>query len=55
LLQKEIVAIPKSSHRERIVSNAAVYDFELSEDEMSRIDDLDQGIRVGPDPDNFNF
>lgn len=55
LLQKSIVAIPKSSRRERIVSNANIFDFTLSEREMARIAALDQGIRIGPDPDNFDF
>ncbi len=55
LLQKSIVAIPKSSRQERIVSNANIFDFSLSEDEMAQIESLDQGVRVGPDPDNFNF
>ena len=55
LFQKDIVAIPKSSKKERIQANVEIFDFELSEDEMVQIDRLDQGIRVGPDPDNFNF
>jgi diketogulonate reductase-like aldo/keto reductase len=55
IYQKDIVAIPKSSRKERIVSNVDIFDFELNDQEMAQIDALDQGIRVGPDPDNFNF
>lgn len=55
LMQKNIVAIPKSSRRERIISNANIFDFSLSEGEMSQIESLDQGVRIGPDPDNFDF
>ncbi len=55
LYQKGIVAIPKSSRQERIVSNVQIFDFELSDDEMNTIDNLDQHTRVGPDPDNFDF
>ena len=55
LLQKDIVSIPKSVKKARIESNADIYDFALDEGEMEIIDSLDQGIRVGPDPDNFNF
>ena len=55
LYQKGVVAIPKSSRQERIVSNVQIFDFELSDDEMNTIDNLDQGTRVGPDPDNFDF
>ena len=31
------------------------FDFELSEEDISRIDQLDKHHRVGPDPDNFEF
>lgn len=55
LFQKEIVAIPKSSKKERIVSNVDIFDFALTDDEMATIAGLDQHTRVGPDPDNFNF
>ena len=55
LLQKGIVAIPKSSRQERIVSNVEIFDFALTESEMTEINNLDQGMRVGPDPDNFDF
>ena len=55
LYQKGIVAIPKSSRQSRIVSNVEIFDFELTDVEMQQIDALDQGHRVGPDPDNFDF
>ncbi len=54
-LQKQIVTIPKSVHRDRICSNAAVFDFEISPEDMAKIDGLDRHFRVGADPDNFNF
>jgi len=54
-LQKGIVIIPKSVKRERIVSNANLFDFELSDKEMETINRLDKNERIGPDPDNFNF
>ena len=54
-LQKGVVTIPKSVKKERIISNAGIFDFELSEEDTQRIDQLDKGHRVGPDPDNFNF
>ena len=55
VLQKGSVVIPKSTKKERIISNAAIFDFELSASEMARIDALDQGKRVGADPNNFGF
>jgi diketogulonate reductase-like aldo/keto reductase len=39
-VQREVVVIPKSARRERIFSNADVFDFELSPDEMRAIDAL---------------
>jgi 2,5-diketo-D-gluconate reductase A len=39
-LQHGIVAIPKSTHRDRIAANFDVFDFELSGSEMARIDAL---------------
>jgi diketogulonate reductase-like aldo/keto reductase len=54
-VQKQIVTIPKSVKPERILSNADIFDFELSEDDMAKIDRLDKNRRIGADPDNFNF
>lgn len=49
-VQHGISIIPKSVRRERIVENAAIFDFALTPEEMTRIDALDSGIRGGPDP-----
>lgn len=54
-LQHGVVTIPKSTKEHRIAENASVFDFELSADEMARIDGLNRNLRVGPDPDNFDF
>ncbi|TVY02099.1 aldo/keto reductase [Cohnella terricola] len=54
-LQHGIVTIPKSTKAARIIENATVFDFELTNDEMARIDALNENLRVGPDPDNFDF
>lgn len=50
-LQEGRSAIPKSTNPGRIAENFDVFDFELSADELSRIDALDRGVRNGPDPD----
>lgn len=55
VLQKGVIAIPKSVHRERIFSNKDIYDFELSAEDMQVITGLDRGYRTGPDPFNFDF
>lgn len=44
-LQKDWVPLPKSDTPSRIVENANVYDFELSKEEMAKLDALDQGTR----------
>lgn len=54
-LQNGIVTIPKSTKEHRIVENSSVFDFELTDEEMTKIDGLNQNHRVGPDPDNFDF
>ena len=54
-LQKGVVTIPKSSKKERIIANADLFDFEISQEDMNLLDGLDQGKRFGPDPDNFDF
>jgi 2,5-diketo-D-gluconate reductase A len=47
------VVFPKSMSPERLRQNIDVFDFELSEDEMGRIEALDRGERTGPNPDTF--
>jgi diketogulonate reductase-like aldo/keto reductase len=54
-LQHEVVTIPKSANRERIRANADIFDFHLDDLDMAALDALDRGLRLGPDPDNFNF
>jgi diketogulonate reductase-like aldo/keto reductase len=54
-LQKGVVTIPKSSRKERIISNSRIFDFKLSEADMKLLDALDRGQRFGPNPDNFDF
>ncbi len=54
-LEKEVVTIPKSVHDYRIKENADIFDFELSEEDIKKIDDLNKDQRIGPDPDHINF
>jgi 2,5-diketo-D-gluconate reductase A len=41
LIQRGVVAIPKSVHKERIIENFAIWDFELTPEDMGRIASLD--------------
>ncbi len=45
--------IPKSVTPSRIAGNFDVWDFRLDKDELGEIAKLDQGKRLGPDPDQF--
>jgi diketogulonate reductase-like aldo/keto reductase len=54
-LQHGVVTIPKSTKEQRIIENATVFDFALTQEEMELIDGLNRNHRVGPDPDNFDF
>lgn len=54
-LQNGVVTIPKSVKDHRIQENSEVFDFELSAEDMKKIDALNEDHRIGPDPDNFDF
>ena len=41
-LQRGIVVIPKSTHKERMAENLNVFDFMLSDEDMRQIDALDK-------------
>jgi 2,5-diketo-D-gluconate reductase A len=55
-LQEGLVAIPKSSHEDRIRENLEVFDFELDEEDLTQIvtlDDPEHG-KTGSKPEEFN-
>lgn len=54
-VQRGVVTIPKSTKPHRLAENAAIFDFQLSDEEVAAIDALDRNQRVGPDPLNFGF
>ncbi|WP_077614140.1 aldo/keto reductase [Caenibacillus caldisaponilyticus] len=53
-LQHGLITIPKSVRKERIIENADVFDFELSDEDMKKIDALNQNLRTGRDPDEIS-
>ncbi len=54
-MQNEVIVIPKSVHKHRIIENADIFDFELDTEDMEKIDNLNQNHRFGSNPDNFNL
>ena len=42
LTQRGIVAIPKSSHKERMAQNLDIFDFRLTDEDMKQISTLNQ-------------
>ena len=53
-LQHGVVTLPRSTNRERIRENSEVFDFELSAEDMRRLDSLDTDTRIGPHPDQMS-
>ncbi len=43
-VQQDVIVIPKTVHKERMRENLEIWDFELDEDEMKRIEALDLGL-----------
>ena len=41
-LQREVIVIPGSSNREHIIENTEIYDFELSDEDMKKIAELNR-------------
>lgn len=54
-IQKGVVTIPKSVNPKRIAGNADIFDFEISDEDMAKIDRLDKNNHIGPDPNNVSF
>ncbi|MGB3186080.1 MAG: aldo/keto reductase [Ornithinimicrobium sp.] len=54
-IQNGTIVIPKSVTPERVRSNIDVFSFELSDEQMSAITDLDTDTRMFPDPQTADF
>lgn len=49
-VQNGVSIIPKSIHDERIIENANLYDFELTQEDMELLDSLNRFERLGEEP-----
>jgi diketogulonate reductase-like aldo/keto reductase len=54
-VQKGVVTIPKSVTPERIISNADIFDFEISAEDIALIDTLNRNARMGEDPNQITI
>lgn len=54
VMQHDIVPLVKSTKQSRIEENFQVFDFEISSEDMQRIDEM-KPVRMGPDPDDADF
>lgn len=54
-LQCGNIVLPKSVHRDRIIQNLQIYDFEISASDMELLDGLNQDFHTGSNPDTFDF
>ena len=51
-LQHQLVVIPKSARRERVLENADVFDFEITKEDMQLLDGFNENLRTCWDPTN---
>lgn len=49
-LQHKVIVIPKSSNEQRIIENANVFDFEISNQDMNYLDSLNSNYRLADNP-----
>ncbi|MFV0392831.1 MAG: aldo/keto reductase [Coprobacillaceae bacterium] len=54
LTRKDIIVLPKSVHENRIIENKEIYDFHLTDEELQKINNLNEMKRTGTDPDTID-
>lgn len=56
-IQRDNIIFPKSVTESRVKDNFDIFDFELTDDDLTALDKLDKGEdgRTGPNPDTFDY
>ncbi len=54
-IQRGDIVFPKSVTRTRVEENFNIFDFELDDDDIQSISELNKNERTGPDPDTFDY
>ena len=54
-IQQDILVNVKSLRSDRMIANRQIFDFSLDQEDMELISSLNENLRVGPDPEHFNF
>lgn len=49
-LQQGLVVLPKSATKNRIIENSSIFDFEISEEDMGKLDGFNENLRTCWDP-----
>ena len=53
MLERDVIVIPKSVRHQRILENADLFGFNLTSEQMEKLNALDRAERDGPNPDEF--
>lgn len=54
-IQRNVLIIPRTQNKERLRDNMDIFDFELSSEDVKKINLLNTVRRMGADPENFSF
>ena len=54
-IQRNMLIIPRTQNKERLRDIMDIFDFELSSEDVKKINSLNTGRRMGADPENFSF
>ena len=54
-IQLGYIPIPKTSNKQRLKENIDIFDFKLTEEDMNKINLINENYRVRHDPDNCDF